>query len=162
MVDCASGTEVLAWLLMPVEHLQRLSPATQPPTAWAGRRGSESCGAMLRRPRAFGNCWLGCVLWRQLRLEEFWAEKLSAVKRGKRARQFRRGAPASAQFTTKFRPIAFCWGGMAIRKRWPSPKTWNTLPLFSGSCLSVWGWPSFRLSPRDVTSTETTLLLEST
>jgi transposase len=37
---------------------------------------------VLRRPRAFGNCWLGCVLWRQLRLEEFWEEKLSeAVKR---------------------------------------------------------------------------------
>ena len=36
----------------------------------------------LRRPRAFGNCWLGCVLWRQLQLEEFWEEKLSEkVKR---------------------------------------------------------------------------------
>jgi hypothetical protein len=36
----------------------------------------------LRRPRAFGNCWLGCELWRQLRLEEFWAEKLAEkVKR---------------------------------------------------------------------------------
>lgn len=36
----------------------------------------------LRRPRAFGNCWLGCVLWRQLRLEEFWEEKLAEkVKR---------------------------------------------------------------------------------
>ena len=32
---------------------------------------------VLRRPRAFGNCWLGCVLWRQLRLEEFWEEKMS-------------------------------------------------------------------------------------
>jgi transposase len=31
----------------------------------------------LRRPRAFGNCWLGCALWRQLRLEEFWEEKLA-------------------------------------------------------------------------------------
>lgn len=37
---------------------------------------------VLRRPRTFGNCWLGCELWRQLRLEEFWEEKLSeAVKR---------------------------------------------------------------------------------
>jgi transposase len=37
---------------------------------------------VLRRPRAFGNCWLGCVRWRQLRLEEFWGEKLSeAVQR---------------------------------------------------------------------------------
>ena len=31
----------------------------------------------LRRPRAFGNCWLGCELWQQLRLEEFWEEKLA-------------------------------------------------------------------------------------
>jgi transposase len=31
----------------------------------------------LRRPRAFGNCWLGCELWRQLRLEEFWEDKLA-------------------------------------------------------------------------------------
>jgi len=31
----------------------------------------------LRRPRAFGNCWLGCELWRQLGLEEFWEEKLA-------------------------------------------------------------------------------------
>ena len=29
----------------------------------------------LHRPRAFGNCWLGCELWRQLR--QFWEEKLS-------------------------------------------------------------------------------------
>ena len=30
----------------------------------------------LRRPRAFGNYWLGCELWRQLRLSEFWEERL--------------------------------------------------------------------------------------
>jgi len=37
---------------------------------------------VLRRPRVFGNCWLGCELWRQLRLGEFWEEKLSeTVKR---------------------------------------------------------------------------------
>ena len=33
----------------------------------------------LRRPRAFGNCWLGCELWRQLQMQEFWQEKLSAA-----------------------------------------------------------------------------------
>lgn len=32
----------------------------------------------LRRPRAFGNCWLGCELWRHLRLDEFWRRKLPA------------------------------------------------------------------------------------
>ena len=30
----------------------------------------------LRRPRAFGNCWLGCELWRQLRMNEFWEPRL--------------------------------------------------------------------------------------
>jgi transposase len=36
----------------------------------------------LRRPRAFGNCWLGCELWRQLGLQQFWQQKLSEqVKR---------------------------------------------------------------------------------
>ena len=30
----------------------------------------------LHRPRVFGNCWLGCELWGQLGLEEFWQEKL--------------------------------------------------------------------------------------
>ena len=30
----------------------------------------------LRRPRAFGNCWLGCEIWRLLELDEFWREKL--------------------------------------------------------------------------------------
>lgn len=29
----------------------------------------------LRNPRVFGNCWLGCELWRQLRLDEFWRER---------------------------------------------------------------------------------------
>ncbi len=30
----------------------------------------------LRRPRAFGNYWLGCELWRQLGLSAFWEERL--------------------------------------------------------------------------------------
>jgi transposase len=30
----------------------------------------------LHRPRAWGNCWLGCELWGQLRLDEFWSEQL--------------------------------------------------------------------------------------
>jgi hypothetical protein len=34
----------------------------------------------LRRPRAFGNCWLGCELWRQLQLDRFWGQKLPAGK----------------------------------------------------------------------------------
>jgi len=33
-------------------------------------------GLELRRPRVFGNCWLACELWHQLRLNEFWRERL--------------------------------------------------------------------------------------
>src|SRR5438874_747737 len=30
----------------------------------------------LERARPYGNCWMGCELWRQLQLDQFWAEKL--------------------------------------------------------------------------------------
>jgi transposase len=30
----------------------------------------------LRRARPYGNCWLGCELWRQLELDGFWEQKL--------------------------------------------------------------------------------------
>ncbi len=30
----------------------------------------------LERARPYGNCWLGCELWRQLRLDRFWSERL--------------------------------------------------------------------------------------
>src|SRR5713101_2169360 len=30
----------------------------------------------LERARPYGNCWLGCELWRQLQLDRFWTEKL--------------------------------------------------------------------------------------
>ena len=31
----------------------------------------------LRRPRSFGDCWLGCWLWEKLNLSAFWNEKLA-------------------------------------------------------------------------------------
>ena len=30
----------------------------------------------LRRARSFGNCWLGCEVWRQLGLDRFWQEQM--------------------------------------------------------------------------------------
>lgn len=36
----------------------------------------------LRRPRQWGACWLGCVLWRQLGLDAFWREHLPASRKG--------------------------------------------------------------------------------
>ena len=34
----------------------------------------------MRRPRAFGNCWLACEVWRQLGLGKFWGHKLAAQR----------------------------------------------------------------------------------
>src|SRR4051812_24286274 len=31
----------------------------------------------LRRPRSFGDCWLGVLLWRELELDRFWSRSLA-------------------------------------------------------------------------------------
>lgn len=36
----------------------------------------------LRRPRSFGDCWLGCVLWKELELDRFWQQKLGGDRGG--------------------------------------------------------------------------------
>jgi hypothetical protein len=36
----------------------------------------------LSRPRQYGACWLACELWRQLGLDQFWAERLPASREG--------------------------------------------------------------------------------
>ena len=33
-------------------------------------------GMKLERPRAYGNCWLGCQMWEQLELTQFWKQML--------------------------------------------------------------------------------------
>ncbi len=38
----------------------------------------------LRRPRQWGACWLAGVLWRELRLDRFWAERLPRSRKGTR------------------------------------------------------------------------------
>ncbi len=37
-------------------------------------------GLELRRPRVFGSCWMGCELWRQLGLQEFWDSRLAGSR----------------------------------------------------------------------------------
>lgn len=39
-------------------------------------------GMQLLRPRGFGDCWLGCLLWQELHLDRFWRGKLSADRGG--------------------------------------------------------------------------------
>ena len=34
----------------------------------------------LLRPRSFGDCWLGCLLWRKLGLDRFWQQQLGAER----------------------------------------------------------------------------------
>jgi len=36
----------------------------------------------LRRPRQWGACWLACELWQQLRMDEFWRERLRPSREG--------------------------------------------------------------------------------
>ena len=36
----------------------------------------------LERARPYGNCWLGCELWRQLQLDQFWSGKLPQGREG--------------------------------------------------------------------------------
>src|ERR1700694_4503638 len=38
----------------------------------------------LCRPRQWGACWLALTLWRELRLDRFWAEQLAASRKGTR------------------------------------------------------------------------------
>src|SRR4249920_1269447 len=38
----------------------------------------------LRRPRQWGACWLALMLWRELQLDQFWAERLSVSRKGTR------------------------------------------------------------------------------
>jgi transposase len=34
----------------------------------------------LCRPRSFGNCWLACILWKQLGLDEFWQRRVDELR----------------------------------------------------------------------------------
>ena len=64
------------------EEQQRLTPLSlfpedRPVPADALDSVQVKLGEMkLQRARPYGNCWLGCELWRQLELDRFWAEKL--------------------------------------------------------------------------------------
>jgi transposase len=65
--------------LFPEEHLpldrgQREVPAI----------GIRLSGMRLLKPRQWGACWLGCQLWNQLGLDDFWQERLPVGRQGAR------------------------------------------------------------------------------
>jgi hypothetical protein len=41
----------------------------------------------LRRPRQWGACWVGCQMWEQLQLDEFWRQRLADSREGTSWRQ---------------------------------------------------------------------------
>jgi hypothetical protein len=41
-------------------------------------------GLQLKRARQWGGCWLACTLWDQLKLDEFWRDKLRPSRKGTR------------------------------------------------------------------------------
>jgi transposase len=54
-----------------------LFPADRPLPSDEVNALSLDMGRMqLLRPRSFGDCWLGCLLWRELGLDQFWREQL--------------------------------------------------------------------------------------
>ncbi len=63
-----------------------LFPEDRVPTEKVGS-GAETVSVHLRqfkmkRPRQFGACWLATELWRELKLDEFWQEKLGTSREG--------------------------------------------------------------------------------
>lgn len=55
----------------------RLFPEDRPlPAGGVEAIGVKLSEMELERPRQFGNCWLGCYLWGQLQLDQFWSEKM--------------------------------------------------------------------------------------
>jgi hypothetical protein len=68
------------------EHRQQyeqfaLFPADRPRPADEAKALSVVLTALrLLRPRAFGNCWLGCTLWDELGLSDFWDTRLDSER----------------------------------------------------------------------------------
>jgi hypothetical protein len=62
--------------LFPEEHLPGSNDS---PISNVGIRLSEM---HLERPRQWGACWLGCELWKQPGLDDFWREKLPPGRQG--------------------------------------------------------------------------------
>jgi hypothetical protein len=76
-------------LLFPEEHLPAHVGESSVPVV--GVRLSQM---RLHKPRQWGACWLGCQLWEQLGLDEFWGERMRQGRQGaldrKKLRQTRR------------------------------------------------------------------------
>lgn len=65
--------------LFPEEHAPEASGAEELPIVRI-----KLAQMALRKPRQWGACWLGCQLWQQLGLDEFWSARLPASREGTR------------------------------------------------------------------------------
>lgn len=65
--------------LFPQEHMPLDAGLRKIPAV-----GIRLSGMRLLKPRQWGACWLGCQLWEQLGLDDFWAERLPVGRQGAR------------------------------------------------------------------------------
>jgi hypothetical protein len=93
-------------------------------------------GLELRRPRTFGACWLGCELWHQLGLDEFWQERLPEAREAVSWEKVLQLQVVNCLLDPA--AITACTGsGMSIR-RWTSCCK-RTLPWPPRTgCIAVW------------------------
>jgi hypothetical protein len=62
---------------------RRLFPADRtPPPSDTPALSLQLDRYQLSRPRQYGACWLACELWRQVGLDQFWADKLPVSREG--------------------------------------------------------------------------------
>src|ERR1700675_2844775 len=66
----------------------------------------------LHRPRQWGACWLAGLLWRELQLDRFWAERLPASRKRTRWDQV-------LQVLVAYRLIGGCIANGSARAPWP-------------------------------------------
>lgn len=58
------------------------SDRTPPPALTVPTVSLNLAGYTLKNPRQFGACWMGCQLWRELDLDQFWDQKLGTSREG--------------------------------------------------------------------------------
>jgi hypothetical protein len=99
----AGGSQTLA--LFPEDHCEAVADVS----SVVRLRLSD---LRLHRPRQWGACWLARQLWRDLQLDRFWAERLSASRKRTRwdRRRFRGAALRSDELVFRGQRLGFARG----------------------------------------------------
>src|SRR5258708_10897124 len=95
---------------------------------------------VVRRPRQFGACWVGCKLWEELALGEFWQKALEeeagavpwekVVEPSERQKNAKVGLGGSVSCSPRALPL------VGWRRNWKRPFPFASSPRFSSSLLT--------------------------